>query len=77
MVEFALMFKKEGGKKDEKLRDMVENSSRLGEMPVFANSLDVKEYKKEESDSSNEEATLKKKRQDGVDAFLQEVFQQI
>ena len=36
------MFKKEGRKKDEKLHDMVENSSRLGEMPVFANSLDVK-----------------------------------
>ena len=76
MVEFALMFKKEGQRKDEKLRDLVENSSRLGEMPVFANTLDVKEYK-EESDSSNEETTLKKKRQDGVDAFLQEVFRQI
>ncbi len=42
LVEFALTFKKEGRKKDEELRNMIENSSRVGEMPVFADSLDVK-----------------------------------
>jgi hypothetical protein len=36
------MFKKEGREKDEKLRNMVENNSRVGEMPVYANSLDIK-----------------------------------
>ena len=36
------MFKKEGRKKDEKLRNMVENNSRVGEMPVFVDSLDIK-----------------------------------
>lgn len=41
-VEFALMFKKAGKKKDEKLRSMVANNGRLGEMPVFADTLDIK-----------------------------------
>ena len=36
------MFKKEGRKKDEILRNMVENNSRVGEMPVFVDSLDIK-----------------------------------
>ncbi|XP_028394141.1 uncharacterized protein LOC114518361 [Dendronephthya gigantea] len=77
LVEFALLFTKKGKKKDEELRKIVQDKSRLGEMPVFADSLDVKEYEDEEKNDSKEEATSKRKRQDGVDAFLEEVFRQI
>lgn len=36
------MFTKEGKRKGEKLRKIVQDSSRLGEMPVFADSLDIR-----------------------------------
>lgn len=42
MVEFALTFKKAGKGKDKKLREMVENSNRLDDMPVFGSTIDVK-----------------------------------
>ncbi|CAB4002918.1 Hypothetical predicted protein, partial [Paramuricea clavata] len=63
LVEFALMFKKGGRKKDEILRSMVENNSRVGEMPVFVDSLDIKEYKNEEDDPNTDAARAKEKRQ--------------